>query len=103
MENCSNCKKKKQFANCCNFKKVNHVQQYQDSSESNENSKTFGNEALFIIVLGTENFLPFDNGDNKLTANLEVNNTFVSFKIDTGIQANILPFLLFFNLQNCPN
>ena len=47
--------------------------------------------------------MPFDNDDNKWTADLEGNNTLISFKIDTGAQVNILPFRVFLNLQNCPN
>ena len=49
-----------------------------------------------------DDFAPFDNDNNKWTANLNVNNTFISFKIDTGAQANILPFRMFLNLQNGP-
>ena len=91
---CNNCKKKNQFARCCNIKKVNHVRKYQDSSKSNENSKIFKNEALFIGAVSNEDLTPFDNDNKKLTANLETNSTFISFKIDTGTRTNILPFLV---------
>ena len=40
---CNNCKKKNHIAKCCNVKKVNNAHKYQDSSESDENSKIFEN------------------------------------------------------------
>ena len=89
---CNNCKKKNHFAKCCNIKKVNNVHKYQDSSESDENSKIFVNEALVIGTVCSEDFTAFDNDDSKWTADLEVNNILISFKIDAGAQAKILPF-----------
>ena len=81
---CNNCKKKNHFAKRCNVKTM--FKKYQDSSESDESSEVFENEALFIGALSNENVLPFDNDDDKWTANLEVNNTFLSFKIDTVLK-----------------
>ena len=37
-----------------------------------------------------------------MTTNLEVDNTFISFRIGTSDQANTLPFRLFLNLENSP-
>ena len=83
---------KNHFAKCCNIKKVNNVHKYQDSSESDENSKIFVNEALVIGTVCSEDFIAFDNDDSEWTADLEVNNILISFKIDAGAQAKILPF-----------
>ena len=99
---CNNCKSKKNFAKCCNIKTVNNVHKHQDSSESDENSKIFENEALFIGAISNEDFIPFGNDNNKWTTDLDVNNTLISFKIDTGAQAKVMPFRVFFNLQNRP-
>ena len=99
---CNNCKKKNNFAKCCNAKKVNNVHKYQDSSESEENSKIFENEALFIGAVSSGDFTPFDNDDSEWATDLKVNNTLISFRIYTGAQANILPFRMFLNLQNRP-
>ena len=76
---CSNCKKKNHFAKCCNVKKVNIFEIQQDSFKSDENSEIFENEALFIGAIRNEDFRPFDNDGNKWAADLEVNNTFISF------------------------
>ena len=82
--------KKSHFVKFCNITKVNNVKKYQDSSESNENTEIFENEDLFIDAVSNEDFTLFENGGNKWTADLEVNNIFISFKIDTqGAQANI--------------
>ena len=89
---CNNCKKKNHFAKCCNIKNVNNVHKYQDSSKSDENSKIFVNEALVIGTICSEDFTAFDNDDSEWTADLEVNNILISFKIDAGAQAKILPF-----------
>ena len=59
------------FAKCCNVKRVNNVHKYQDSSESDENSEIFENEALFIGALSNEYFIPFDNDDKEWTADLK--------------------------------
>ena len=61
---CNNCIKKNYFAKCCNLKKVDNVHKYKDSSESDENSKIFENEALFIGSVSSENFTDFDNEDS---------------------------------------
>ena len=95
----NNCKKNNHFAICCNVKTVH---KHQDSSESDENSKIFENEALFIGAISNEDFTPFDNDDNKWTAHLEVNSTLISFKIDTDAEANVMLFRVFLNLQNYP-
>ena len=47
-------------------------------------------------------FTPFDNDNSKWLADLVVNNTLISFRIHTNVLANIFPFRLFLNLQNCP-
>ena len=96
---CNNCKKKNHFAKRCNVRTVNNVQKHQDSSESDEKSEIFENEALFIGAISNEDF---DNDDNEWAADLEVKNTLISFKIDTGAQANVMPFRVFLNLQNRP-
>ena len=84
MENFAITKMKNHFAKCCNIKIVNNVHKFQDSSESDENSKIFENEALFIGAVNSEDFTPFDNDDTEWTADLEVNNTLIAFKIDIG-------------------
>ena len=45
---------------------------YQDSSKSDENSKIFENEALFIGSVSCEDFTAFDNDYSIWAANLEV-------------------------------
>ena len=62
---CNNCKKKNHFAKCCNVKIVNNVHKHQHSSESDQNSKIFENETLFIDAISNEDFTPFDNDDNE--------------------------------------
>ena len=74
----------------------------QDSPESDENSEIFRNGALFTGSVSDEDFASFGIYENKWAANLNVNNTFISFKIDTGAQANILLFRMFLNLKNGP-
>ena len=49
-------------------------------------------EPFFIGAVSSEDFTAFDNDDSEWTADLEVNNTLISFKIETGAQVNILPF-----------
>ena len=90
------------FSKHFNIKKVNHVKKYQDSSRCDEKSGTLLNELLFKGAASNEDFTPFGNNYNKWTATLEVNDFFLSFQIDTGAQANISPFQMFLNLQNCP-
>ena len=63
---------------------VNHVEKYQDSSKCDENSGKFLIELLFKGAASNEDFTPFGNNYNKWTAALEVNDSFLSFKIATG-------------------
>ena len=95
---CNNCKKKGHFSKCCpNFdSKVDFVQQNMDNSDWD--SELFDNcEPLFIsVVEDQEN----SSSENEWTTDLLVNQTLLSFKIDSGAQANITPKNCFRTLKN---
>ena len=92
---CSNYKQKGHFSKCCpNFNsKDDFVQQNRDSSDSD--SELLNNcESLLIGVVEDE--------ENEWTIELLVNQTLVSFKIDSGAHANIIPENCFRTLKNKP-
>ena len=96
---CNSCRKNNHYTKCCNIKNVNYVQKHQGGSKSDEKRKSFEIEASLIVAVSNEDFTPFEYESNEYAANLEVNNTFISFKIDTGAQESILSFQIIFDLQ----
>ena len=65
-------KRKIILQNAVTSKKLTMFNKYQDSSKSDENSKIFENEALFIGSVSCEDFTAFDNDHSIWTADLEV-------------------------------
>ena len=65
-------KRKIILQNAVTSKKLTMFNKYQDSSKSDENSKIFENEALFIGSVSREDFTAFDNDYSIWTADLEV-------------------------------
>ena len=88
-KSCNNCKKKEHFSKCCpNFdSKADLVEQNMDNSDLD--SELFDNcKSLFIgVVKDEEN----SSSENEWTTELLVNQKLLSFKIDSGVQANIIP------------
>ena len=83
----NNCKKKGHLSKCCpNFdSKVDFVKQNIDNSDS----ELFNNcESLFI---GNVEDKEISSSENEWAVDLLINKTLLSFKIDCGAQANIIP------------
>ena len=65
-------KRKIILQNAVTSKKLTMFNKYQDSSKSDENTKIFENEALFIGSVSCEDFTAFDNDYSTWTTDLEV-------------------------------
>ena len=97
-KSCNNRKKKGHFTKCSpKFdSKVDSVQQNMDNSDSD--SELFNNcKSLFIGLVEDE-----ENSENKWKIDLLGNQTLLSFQIDSGTQANIIPENCFRTLKNKP-
>ena len=102
-KSCNFCKTKGHFAKCCpkKIKKVDEIhQQTQESlSDSNESSDD-SYENLFIgAVFINNDLITFDDA---WTVDLSTNDTIINYKIDTGAQANILPYTEYIKLVKRP-
>ena len=59
-------------------------------------------EHLFIGAVTSEENLKFEESDKEWSIDLDTNGTLKNFKIDSGIQVNILPLNEYHRLQNRP-
>ena len=96
---CNSCHKKGHFSKCCvNFKR-------QDIKQINIDEIKFYNsddKHLLIGVVTSDENLKFEESDNKWSIDLDTNGTLINFKIDSGVQVNILPLNEYYRLKNLP-
>ena len=91
------------FAKCCQkYKKINQLTARKDElfeTDFSDGSGLFDNSNLFVGTISQKDLITLDDGWNIA---LPTNGTIVEYKIDSGSQANILPFNAFNNLNNRP-
>ena len=82
---CNSFHKKGHFSKCCiNFKR-------QDIKQINIDESKFYNSDDEHLIIGAVTSEEFEENATKWSIDLDANGTLINFKIDSGVQVNILP------------
>ena len=102
---CNTCQKRGHFSTCCHSRKISHkvsqisnVKQYEIESSSNSEASA-DEETLFIGAVTDEDL---NSLHEEWTIDLVSNGTTINYKLDSGAQANILPYQLYKKLSRPP-